>query len=214
MKVEISLKESGPAFWFLGEPKNVKVSLNFSSPGPVQVDFKALTDLEQKKLLGSLQRGEISCDTDFQELYEVYLRQLPQKEETQPQQQAKKPIGKTKEERLLEKCAALIKKPSKTVKEETKDSKNVKMFRLLKKLEEERPKPRVRLLDYLEKQVRKFQKEVALKIDKSLEEPPLRNVVPAETLQFDVLESEQETVQLDPNNEVIGFDKYLPGGGD
>ena len=96
--------------WFLGEPKNLKASLNFANPGPVGVDFDALSLEEQKHVIISIQTSLVTGDVGLTELFEIYTKKrdkeapvevkeyLEEQKETKAAEQKAKAISKAESE--------------------------------------------------------------------------------------------------------------------
>jgi len=208
MIVSISLAEDSVPFWFLGEPRNIKKTLNFSEPGPVQVDFTQLTKLEQKKILTDLAGEVIECDRSFNDLRQVHLHMFP--EESPDNQKAPDiPVAEAPEPKkevdqrakLEERCALISKQGVRAIKAVLKDEKDTTLLRLIRRAEGLRKKPRASVISFLDSLLVKLSLEKAEQIEASIENddtplPRMPSTSRGETINYDVVESERETVAL------------------
>lgn len=210
--------DSGLTMWFLGEPGNIKASLNYSEPGPIEINFSKLTELEQKKLLIDVQSKRVLTDTPYKDLYEEWSKRVketmpspsPQvqqhlqhvKQKKEEQKQLRANLDKADRERKFqEKCIYLSKKSARALKAAVQDEKDLRLFRVLRSLEIKRKKPRVSVTSFLDDQIRKLQKEVVKEIEDSVNKPalyiPKHMQGPEETIKVDVIESDQEVVEFE-----------------
>jgi len=214
MIINLTLTEEGPPFWFLGDPKNLLVSLTYQDPGPASVDFSQLTQLECRKICMDIQRGKLECDIPFNKLaaeYDKFFRRDPT---TTPEAGSarKKRTGVDKalkiagvrekqEEKFQKRCKMIAKQSIRALRAALKDEKDMRLLRKVRDLELEKRSPRPTVLDLIELQVQKLQLNVATNIEKNAgsveieaESPPKK-----ETFVSDVIESDKEIVQFTPD---------------
>ena len=227
MIIQIKLTDKSPPFWFLGDPKNLIVNLNFRDPGPVQVNFEELSESDRKKIIQSMQLRHIDTDVNLSELNDVHLRlqspflpsiqdfvepsgPLPVAEEIEekkpeviPEEKEvdiKKVQSETikqdeKDRKFNERCQFLIKQNFSALKSTLKDCKDVRLLRFLKETEKKRKKPRLSVLLFLEDLMAKVQGDIVKSIENDSKTTPVK-YGKQETFQYDVIESEEETVHL------------------
>ena len=198
------------SMWFLGKPKQIKISLNFVDPGPVEVDFNTLELEEQKYILVSLQNGSLKTDEPFQDLLKTYNKKK-QKVEAPPEVHEylkKQKVDKRQEELLkikaqtearaqaiVDRCEFLSKQKVKVIKSELKKEKDVKFLRAFLETEEASGK-RPSIVILIKDRIRANTKEVALQLHASEQTPPIPIKVPEATFGGDVVESEDTTITL------------------
>lgn len=217
--MQIKLTDNAPPMWFLGQPGKIKISLNFTNPGPVEIDFSKLTHEEQKKILVDLQDGKISSDVDFASLYQQWATNKPsipepptqvkeylqhQKLSREQSKRLKATVDRQKrEEKFQERVAYLSKKNAKSIRAALKDENDIRLVRALLDAELARKRIRASVKDFLEEMLRKLQKEIVINIESSENKPSIhipKHLVPEETISFDVVESEQEVIQFTPED--------------
>lgn len=216
--IQLQLNLEKVSMWFLGDPKDVKVSLNFANSGPVDVDFLTLSDSEQIKILNDIQRNVLFCNMSFQDLYQVYLRgKTPTPEKTtisesmdtevqievlpvpKDKPPSDKPIYIVDDEKIkkvfqkrTEKCKELVKQSFKQLKVSLEKEKDISILRDLRKIEEEKKKPRKAILSLIEEELKKrgLKNLEVIKTEESLKNKP------SDPLSYDqvVIESDEEIV--------------------
>jgi hypothetical protein len=183
MKIQISLKENRHhPFWLLGnDPKRLKVQLSVHNRGPVELDFSDLHEFEQKQVLNSINAGIIEVDRAYGDLYQVFLQAqtpAPPSDPNSPASRAqellraqaqerlkKRADYEEKEKKFLEKCHFLAKQNIRALKASTRESDDLKLFRTLRKLEEERSKPRSSITEYLNERIKTLQTSLVIQAD-------------------------------------------------
>jgi hypothetical protein len=216
MQIQIRLTEHTLVpVWFLGDPGNLKVSLNYKEPGPVLLDFTLLTSPEQKSLLGALQKGVIETEAEFNDLYSIYVdQQSPPPALPEPSEEVKEYLDKVEEhkkveqqqkaqkkqvkieQKFAEKCEFLHKKSLRALKSALKGTPDTRLLQTLLRMEKNRKKPRVGHLKYLTEKLGKVHEQINLKIANTTPVDP-RLVQRKETMSFDVVELDQEEVTVD-----------------
>lgn len=211
MLIQITLAEDGPPFWFLGDPKYLKVSLTFHEPGPVEVDFSKLGNKEQKQILVAMQMEYITVDKSFFALEQEYEKFFPANTPVNASsEEAPKRTGmdralkmeanrQEKEAKFQDKCRLLSKQGISALKHALKDETDLRLLRNIRDSEMNKKKPRPSILGFLDTKLRKLQANLIEEIENSAiteieaELPPEK-----ETFVSDVIELERETVHLTP----------------
>lgn len=213
--MQIKLTEEGPPMWFLGKPREIKISLTFAEPGPVDVDFEKLETEEQKQILVGLRDRKLEASESFQDLYSVYskgvVKATPSKEVKEYLHQAKMEKEKDrkfkfeaerekKEEIFNERVEFLASKSVKAIKAALDKETDLRLLRKLRDVELSKKKPRVSVKEYLQDKIKVLQAKVAQGIGGTPEKPGLFNPGKKETMNYDVVESEQEVIHFSPEN--------------
>lgn len=209
--MKISLSDSGPAFWALGNPKSLLVHLSHRNPGPVELDFERLAPDHQKQVLLGLKANNIVSDVNFDDLFAIYTKskqpaaQTPamtdavkahlKAEQERLEQEAKlKRINKLKDanEKLENKCKYILSKTVRAVKTSVSKSDNLFYLRLMLKLEQE-GKSRKNVTGYIKERIDKVlaAQEKANQKSVDLTPSPETNLSP-------VVESKERTVVITP----------------
>jgi hypothetical protein len=193
--------------WFLGDPKNIKISLNFKEKGPVEVDFSALPLSEQQQILLSLQQGTITSDTAFQDLL-AHFRKQQEKEAPKPvapvvqkvdekekELEAIKAAAQERQNQIEKKCKKMAKQSMRALQASIEKERDVKVLRSFMEVEKAN-KDRETILRLLETRIRECQKEVVLEIEAEKKNKPLTYIIPEATFSGDVIESDQTEITL------------------
>jgi hypothetical protein len=208
--------------WFLGEPTNLIVSLNFANPGPVELDFDGLSTDQQKQILNSIQAGHIKTDVDFNELNRRWLRSNPPVKQETPQHNEALALNiemaKRKEERLKkaeerkmredaerEKMVKnLIDVSIRALKQGIAGNRDITFIRMLLAAEKvnQNRKGAIRLLqEKIEALLVAKQKEVDREVRRKSKETLMAGMaLYKETTQFDVVDFDEETLVLTPED--------------
>lgn len=217
--MKINLSKRGPAFWFLGDPKNLIVSLNQSSPS-ADVDFDSLKSDYQLKILNSLKRHQIECSESYQDLYgrwsKEYFEQKKKEAGPDPAIQMRIEAQKRMQERRQaieekrdkqaareeERCQTLLKRSFLAVRTSLKDEKDTVFLK--KFLNAERAnRNRKSVIQFLERRIVRIgiekQQEIERKVNRAVNKQ-LKRLKSRETLRLRVIESEKETVVLTPED--------------
>lgn len=210
--MQIKLSNSGPAMWFLGEPKNLTAYLNFANPGPVEIKFEDLGSIDQNKILTDLKQGIIESDISYQELYQVWIKSKPavphfppedkelsKMQEVQKMRYKLETQRREKEEKFQERCYFIADKGVRAIKAVLKDEKDIRFFRELLKIEKV-GKNRKIVISLLNDKVKQFEKNISKKIRRGSKKQSNSKILSQETIVFDVVESEQETITLTPED--------------
>lgn len=216
MKVQLKLADDGPPFWFLGEPRDIRVSLTMTDPGPIEVDFDALADVERTKIMADLQRGIVESDVPFPTLHEVCLRlqappppsveaeaHLAQQQRYEAAQKAlKQQVAKEKKvKKFNERVDYLSKLGVRAVRAALQDESDIRLLRAIREKEALKKRPRKSLMNFIEDKIKRIQLSVVEDIEKkqNLNAKPLKlDSMDAKSKTFlsDVVESEGEVVQF------------------
>lgn len=206
--MQITLTDLGPPIWFLGDPKNLIVSLSFANPGPVELDFGKLEKLQQQRLLSAIQNGHLESDISFQELYEEYTKSYPPQppvvaEDTSPAKQAMEQRlqieaeRQEKEEKLKEKCISKLKGSVAAAVSNLTGEEDVRYLRMLMSYEQA-DKNRKGVIRAIRDRIKRIENGLSKRIIKEVEEQ-ISNMK-SETDEMVVVESEQRTVVLTPED--------------
>lgn len=222
--MQIKLSQLGPPMWYLGEPKNIRVSLTFSKPGPVEIDFASFTKEEQVKVLVGIRDGQLESDVTFQELYHQWANHQPAVP-PEPDNPYIEPIQarlnearlkleasrREKEDKGKQRCLYLLAKSVRAIKAAITSITDRQLIHMML-LTEKAGKARKGVTAALEKKMRqlivKEQMSVAKKVSKATK-AQLKQDPAKETIVFDVVESEQETVVLTPEDLITTAAKEL-----
>ena len=220
--MKIKLSENSPvSMLFIGEPKNLVASLTFANPGPVDLDFDTLSRQQQLKVLNALKQGVVETDTPFQDLYDKWnLSQPKSPPEDKPVPQTDTPVVKDpskaeermalekeradKEQKLFERCSLLLKQNTKVIQAELLGEEDTRFIRNLLQMESANKQRKI-VLSFLQEKLVKIEAKIAKKISKDVAEQvaytPRKYHEPTdfETKGYTVVESEQKTVVLSPN---------------
>lgn len=214
--MQVWLHEEGPPIWFLGEPKDLIVTLTLNEPGPVELDFESLNDQQKARVIQSLNTLQIESDVSVSELQNREQKQNQKKEDMaadinlavverlQKEKEKADQIRKEKEEKLLERCKYIMDKPVRAIKSALKNEKDMKLFDKLFTLEQQ-GKNRKMVLRWLQEKRVFLAKEQTKKIDKEVQkamkkEKTYKENANGQTIGFNVIESDSETVVLSPND--------------
>jgi len=224
--MQIKLSMFGPPMWFLGDPKNLTVNLNYMNPGPVELNFGSLSTDEQQKVLQSVQNGQLECDITYAQLYQEWATSGPAIEVPQdPQVEAiRQRISgmreqleterKVRENKDQEKCSYLLSGSVRAMKAAITGMKDIKLVhRLL--VEEKVGKKRKGVVTALEKKQHQLALAVQARVAKKINSATkLQNKtrIPGETIKFNVVESEQESVVLTPSDLIAAATEESAGG--
>lgn len=213
--MQVTLTDMGPPMFFLGDPRNLILSLSFANPGPVELDFDSLERIQQQKILSALQNGHLESDIPFQELYEGFSKSAPPKAPTPISPVADKIIETTKmlaeqrselqskrqekEEKLKEKCIYHLSKGSTWAIKSLSHEEDPRYLRMLLATEQAGAN-RVSVLVKIKTRLKRVETELAVKINKATAAQIAVMRSEAETSDLNVVESEQRTVILTPED--------------
>jgi len=216
MKIQLTLLDDGPPFFFLGDPKQLVFSLTYQAPGPKDLEFDTLSLGDQKKILAHILAEHLECDQSYEVLYGEYQNIFSQSapvepEAKKPEEPAKEPAGAEKgatipegyvqqEEKFQKKCKKLVKKSLKALKKELENSNNPRILQTVRNLELKKASPRASVLNFIDIEVRELQQQIVESIENGAKSDTMKTRSPkkGETFVSDVIESEQEIVQLTP----------------
>lgn len=225
--MQIQLNVDASPMWFLGEPKNIVLSLNYQQPGPVEVDFDELEESLQKKLLISIRDGIIISDISFQNLYQVWLKSRPTVEETPPEdpqaamreaiaRQAAERVAKRekelreKEEKFQKRCRQITEQSLRALKTMINEEKDERTVRHVLAIEEQE-KQRSMVIRFLHEKLRQIEAKRARDIERKTKKQIKSDKMKRQTSPMTVVESEMETVTLTPED-LIEAVVAEPGG--
>lgn len=206
--MQIKLAEDGPPMWFLGEPRNLIVSLTGENPGPIELDFYKLGTMDQMRVLTAMKNGEVEGDPSFEDLYAEWSKKS---KHTPPQQnppanavaeaiinsRLKTEVTRTEREaKFQERCDWAVTQNIKSLKSLIQNSDDIRFLRTI--LQAERTgKGRKTVIRWITERLNRFEKVVAneaIKFTPNARDP----YQPKETIPYAVVESEQETIVLSP----------------
>lgn len=225
--MQITLTDLGPPIWFLGEPKNLIVSLNFANPGPVELDFTKLERVHQQRVLLALQNGYLESDIPFQEIYECYTKSAPPAPKmVAPDEIASAPVANTvaattklladqrlqieaerqeKEEKIKEKCLLKLKGSVVAAVSNLVGEEDPRYLRMLISYEQQ-GKNRKMVIRKIRERIKRIEDGLAKKITKETEDQIA--AMKSETNEMVVVESEQRTVVLTPEDLIAAGVKF------
>jgi hypothetical protein len=207
--MQVKLTDPAVPMFFLGDPRDLAVSLTLYEPGPVEVDPDKLDKVYHQKLLVAIKNRVISSDIPFEELYSAFLTKYPPvgptPEQTAEAQKAAMLIQarlrrdtrmKEQEDKLQERCLFLHKQGIIAMKSSLKEEKDLRVFRTLLHMEEAEKK-RKGTLAYLHKKIHQIELEIIKRAEKDAADQ-LKTVKGPDSLaeKFTVVESERKAVYL------------------
>ena len=204
--MKISLSKKGPAFWFLGDPKNLQVCLSQSNPGPIDIDITKLTNLERLRLLRSLQLKELETDKIDNNLYNLNTQQANNQDQLIQEQRHLSRLKKIEDDKqkkehdeyiISERLRLIAKSSSNTVMYFVKKEKDIDLLKKL--LNHERVnKNRNGIIKYINERIilLSTEKERLLASQIQKEMYSQLKTLEKETSEFNMIESEQEIVFL------------------
>jgi hypothetical protein len=152
----IKLSDDGPAMWFLGSPRAIRLSLNFDNPGPVDIDFESLSDLEQNQIMSAVREGKLESGTPFQDLYRIWGKkkgeelaaaipddqpiQTPIQEqilEGQKKENEREAVKRECDTKFEERCKFILRQSGLAIKNAIASEKNMKLWLALLQMERE-----------------------------------------------------------------------------
>lgn len=216
--MQLKLTDRGPSMWFLGEPKNLIVSLTFVNPGPVEIDFDSLDEGQQNKILIGLRDGALESDAPFQQLYQTWAKERvttppPNQElQTTSPSPTQKEMSKLeaqvqqREQRFQERCDYLLTQSVRAIQVGLRNEDSIAFLQRMVQAELQ-GKRRKGLLTFLKEKIKrltiKAHEEISKQISRDTKRQRKNLYVPEETINFNVVESEQETVILTPEDLII-----------
>ena len=205
----VSFIDPATPMFFLGDPRDLILSLSLYEPGPVDVDLDKLDRVCHQKLLVAIKNKVLSSDVPFSELYSAFLAKYPpagpSPEQTAEAQRAAMLVQARlrresrmveQEDKFQEKCAFLSRQKVGAMKSSLKGEKDLRIFRTLLHIEES-GKQRKGVLSYLLKKIHQLELEIIHKAEKDAAEQ-LRTTRGPDSLaeKFTVVESERKAVYL------------------
>jgi hypothetical protein len=213
--------------WFLGEPQHLIVSLTFVDPGPVEVSFEELDSGQQKKILTGLQSGILASDIPFQSLYQIWSNEkiaIPTPKDPQPEDLHKATTLtqketfkleaqiKTREQKIRERYDYLLAQPARALQAGLKGEENISLLQKVMRAELH-GKNRKGVIKFLKEKIKrltiKAHAEISRQISKASKKRKHDPFIPQETIGFDVVESEQKTVILTPEDLIVAAAEKL-----
>ncbi len=219
MIVELSLNVDKCGMWFLGQPRQTKVSFTFASPGPTQIDFAKLEKQEQEHLLRALQTNKINSSVLFTDLYQIYIEMHTKAPEpsqevtnylaaTEKQKEHETALKQLKQREKREadldsRCASIIKLSVRALKSCLAKEQDVRILRKIRALELQKgpQKSRRSILDFLDERIRKltmdYQEQIVKELEKSANSKPLVDPYkPYDKISYEVEETEEDVIQF------------------
>ena len=200
--------------WFLGEPHHLIASLNMQNPGPIELDFYGLGTMDQMRVLTAMKNGQIEADLSFEDLYAEWSQKSkyqPPPTGTVANDTAKAIIESRlkaeasradKETKFQERCVWALGQSVKGLKSLIQNSDDVRFLRTILKMEET-GKNRKTVIGLIRERMARFERAIATEAIK--DDPNGRDPFkPRETMPYSVVDSEQETIILSPE-ELIGI---------
>lgn len=211
--MKIWLSEDGPPMWFLGEPRKLIASLNMQNPGPIELDFDNLGLLDQMRVLTAMKNGAITGDPAFEVLYAEWSKKnksTPKSSDTTATDQAKAVVDSRlrvevarteKETKFQERVTWALGQSIKGLKNIIQNCDDLRFLREVLKAEQV-GKGRKTVIRWIRERLTRFERVIANEAIKIV--PDARDPYqPKETIPYSVVESEQETIVLSPE-ELIG----------
>ena len=193
--------------WFLGDPKNLLINLNFVNRGPVEVDFIKLSDTDQNRIINAIHSGQLESDITVEDL--IALKDKPTltvyhetsiiDEPTTMTVSAGSPtvinsmefLKNTAEQRKIEKCQFILKGSVRSIKVAVSEANDIALTKFLIKMEEIN-KSRKSVLTFLREKLRTLEIAVIKFSEKEKEK------VEKQTEAYNVIESDEKVVTLSP----------------
>jgi len=204
--MQIKLKKG--VMWLLGTPRGDKddvISLNFGSPGPVEVDYGNLTRAEKKHVILSLRKDQISSPQiqsteDIDKLAADYMNEHG-KAERPPARVEQKPrdprkVAAEKLQKDTERAYYLAKQTVSVIRSALTGENNTRMLNFLIK-DEEKGRNRKSVIKAVQTKIESVNKQVTKHLDHEAEKPaiPMSLVRPEQNLP-NVVESEERDIVL------------------
>lgn len=222
--MQIKLVSEKVPMYFLGDPRNLILSLSCANPGPVELDFYGLTKILQQKVLIALKNGILESDKPFHEIYSDWAKLNPpvEKSETQivheenislemSQRLQREAKLREKEQKYQERLAYLSTLGFNHLRNSVKNDTELRLFRTLL-LMEENGKKRSLNIKYLQHRIQvieqKLEKEIEKRTAEQLKSFKIHSRKDPLAERFTVIESEKKTIYLSTKELVeIGLSK-------
>lgn len=218
MQISLNPKQFVP-MWFLGEPKNIKLSLTMTEPGPVEINFFDLQIEDQKRILNDLFTGVLTSDVRFDELLKAFKDRQKQVEKVveKPAPLQEKPVTETSakprkpyvrvEDQIDIKAKSLVKGSFPAIRSALhQDGTDIRLIRKVYEYEQQKKRPRKSVIDWLGEKLRKVEKDLAVKLESVSEKQkpkPSRDIADM----YEVVDEDEEVVNFvidnSTNNETI-----------
>ena len=195
----------GITMWFLGEPKNLIVNLNFVNRGPVEVDFAALSDVNQNRLINAVRSKQLESDISVEDL--ITLKRKPnvtaatypastvdESTVTSSPPQVVKTLDFLKQEmetKKLERCQFILRGSVRSIKVAVSEANDITLTKALIKMEESN-RARKSVLTFLREKLQALETAVVKFAEKE------KAKAERQTEEYDVIESDQKVVSLSP----------------
>lgn len=217
--MQITLNTSSSAMFFLGDPKNLLLSLSYSNPGPVELDFESLDRNLQQKILLAVRNEVLNSDVPAEDLYKIWSKDIvvaqkteskapPTQAEIQVQQRMELEMRrKEKEDKFLARCDSILRAGKRAVSSELAENpEDSRLARTLLQMEQA-GKNRKGIVAPILSRIKTQERIMAQRINREVNEQlrttrpkrtlNMRSVAP-ETDEYTVVESDFKTVVLTP----------------
>jgi hypothetical protein len=207
----------GPPLWFLGNPKDLKISLTYEEPGPIEIDFKHLPRSEQEQIIAAVEARHLDSDMSLPQLRSEWAEanpSVPVQETETPEQQFRAAMAKEVEQRLRkrqemkakedkkvnDKIAYLLKQNVRSLKSALTGQTDERLVQMLLQQERANKKRRV-AIQVLEEKLRQLAAKRAKKISRESQlQLKINRWANEKTKVEPVVDSEQETILLTPSD--------------
>lgn len=198
----------GITMWFLGEPKDLIVNLNFVNRGPVELDFSSLSDVNQNRLISAIRSKQLESDITFEDL--IALKRKPDtttvthpisavgQSTTVTISEGPPQVAKTldflkneMETKKIERCQFILRRSVRSIKAAVSEANDISLTKTLIKMEESN-KARKSVLTFLREKLRTLEVAVVRFAERE------KAKAEKQTEEYNVIESEQKVVSLSP----------------
>tara|TARA_Y100000310_G_scaffold328835_1_gene397625 strand:- start:1040 stop:1693 length:654 start_codon:yes stop_codon:yes gene_type:complete len=204
----MQIKLAKGVMWLLGTPRGDKddvISLNFGNPGPIDVDYDGLTHAEQKHVILSLRKGQISSPQiktteDIDRLAAAYVKENEVVERPVPRVQQKprdpRKVAAEKLEKDQERAIYLARQTVSVIRSALTGEGNTRMLGFLVK-EEEAGRNRKSVVKAVQTKIDSVTKQVTKHLEVEATRPPIpmELVQPGQDLP-NVVESDEREIVL------------------
>jgi hypothetical protein len=198
----------GVTMWFLGDPKNLLVNLNFVNRGPAEVDFIKLSSNDQNRIINAIKCGQLQSDITVEDL--ISLQRKPDMVTiTHPVSTISEPTTITvtsgppqiinsleflkneMETKRLERCQTILRRTVRSIKVAVSADNDITLIKLLIKMEESN-KARKSVLTFLREKLQILENVVVKFSEKE------KVGVEKQTEEYNVIESDEKVISLSP----------------
>ena len=210
--MQVKLVEGKVPVFFLGDPRNLILTLSCAEPGPVELDFNNLPKVLQQRVLIALRDGVLEAERPFHEIFADWNTANPPVAKSQAQVAHEENISfemqqrmqreakiREKEEKLQSRCGYLSTLSYIQLRTSVKKETDLRLLRTLLHLEEN-GKGRELNIKYLVKKIKtielKLEREIEKKTNEQLKTLKVKSSKDPLAEKFTVVESEKKTIYL------------------